>query len=158
MQETVGLEIRKVNSFGRREAVGFNARAAHGSGVGAEIRGWRRPGVIEAGWKMSGILLFKQNTATFGTPEKSSSLRLKTLFREQNSLFTHRGLHEGEGCDTLTVSETNCLECGVLNNICSVALNKAVPSPARTNNRANHRQDEPGRIAGPSSTKSNQDE
>ena len=42
---------------------------------------WRReedgrlePGVIEAGWKMSGILLFKQNTATFGTPEKSSSL------------------------------------------------------------------------------------
>ena len=38
--------------------------------------------MIEAGWKMSGILLFKQNTATFGTPEKSSSLRLKTLFRE----------------------------------------------------------------------------
>ena len=57
MQETVGLEIRKVNSFGRREAVGFEGRAAHGSGVGAEIRGWRRPGVIEAGWKMSGILL-----------------------------------------------------------------------------------------------------
>ena len=67
----------------RREAVGFEGRAAHGSGVGAEIRGWRRPGVIEAGWKMSGILLFKQNTATFGTPEKSSSLRLKTLSREQ---------------------------------------------------------------------------
>ena len=41
----------------RREAVGFEGRAAHGSGVGAEIRGWRRPGVIEAGWKMSGILL-----------------------------------------------------------------------------------------------------
>ena len=76
----------------RREAVGFEGRAAHGSGVGAEIRGWRsreetrwrqvEPGVIEAGWKMSGILLFKQNTATFGTPEKSSSLRLKTLSRE----------------------------------------------------------------------------
>ena len=91
MQETVGLEIRKVNSFGRREAVGFEGRAAHGSGVGAEIRGWRRPGVIEAGWKMSGILLFKQKTSTFGTPEKPSSLRLKTLFREQNRLFTHRG-------------------------------------------------------------------
>ena len=51
----------------RREAVGFEGRAAHGSGVGAEIRGWRsreetrwrqvEPGVIEAGWKMSGILL-----------------------------------------------------------------------------------------------------
>ena len=40
----------------RREAVGFEGRAAHGSVVGAEIRGWRRPGVIEAGWKMSGIL------------------------------------------------------------------------------------------------------
>ena len=66
----------------RREAVGFEGRAAHGSGVGAEIRGWRRPGVIEAGWKMSGILLFKQNPSTFGTPEKPSSLRLKTLFRE----------------------------------------------------------------------------
>ncbi len=103
----------------RREAVGFGGRAAHGSGVGAEIRGWRRPGVIE----------------------KSSSLRLKTLFREQNSLFTHRGLHEGGGSDTLTVSETNCLESGVLNNICSVALNKAVPSPARKNNSANQRQD-----------------
>ena len=75
----------------RREAGGFEGRAAHGSVVGAEIRGWRRPGVIEAGWKMSGILLFKQNTATFGTPEKPSSLRLKTLFREQNRLFTHRG-------------------------------------------------------------------
>ena len=74
----------------RREAVGFEGRAAHGSVVGAEIRGWRRPGVIEAGWKMSSILLFKQNTATFGTPEKSSSLRLKTLFREQNRIFTHR--------------------------------------------------------------------
>ena len=46
--------------------------------------------MIEAGWKMSGILLFKQNTATFGTPEKSSSLRLKTLSREQIGLFTHR--------------------------------------------------------------------
>ena len=51
----------------RREAVGFEGRAAHGSGVGAEIRGWRsreetrwrqvEPGVIEAGWKMSRILL-----------------------------------------------------------------------------------------------------
>ena len=90
MQETAGLEMRKINSFGRREAVGFEGRAAHGSGVGAEIRGWRRPGVIEAGWKMSGILLFKQNTATFGTPEKSSSLHLKTLSREQIGLFTHR--------------------------------------------------------------------
>ena len=78
-------------SFKRREAVGFEGRAAHGSVVGAEIRGWRRPGVIEAGWKMSSILLFKQNTATFGTPEKSSSLRLKTLSREQIGLFTHRG-------------------------------------------------------------------
>ena len=46
--------------------------------------------MIEAGWKMSSILLFKQNTATFGTPEKSSSLRLKTLFREQIEVFTHR--------------------------------------------------------------------
>ena len=97
----------------RREAVGFEGRAAHGSGVGAEIRGWRRPGVIE----------------------KPSSLRLKTLFGEQIEVFTHRGLQAGGGSDTLTVSETNCLECGVLNNICSVALNKAVPSPARTNNR-----------------------
>ena len=54
-------------SFKRREAVGFEGRAAHGSGVGAEIRGWRsreetrwrqvEPGVIEAGWKMSRILL-----------------------------------------------------------------------------------------------------
>ena len=26
----------------RREAVGFEGRAAHGSGVGAEIRGWRK--------------------------------------------------------------------------------------------------------------------
>ena len=69
-------------SFKRREAVGFEGRAAHGSVVGAEIRGWRRPGVIEAGWKMSGILLFKQNPSTFGTPEKPSSLRLKTLSRE----------------------------------------------------------------------------
>ena len=51
----------------RREAVGFEGRAAHGSGVGAEIRGWRsreetrwrqvEPGVIEAGRKMSRILL-----------------------------------------------------------------------------------------------------
>ena len=90
MQETVGLEIRKVNSFGRREAVGFKGRAAHGSGVGAEIRGWRRPGVIEAGWKMSGILLSWQNPSTFGTPEKPSSLRLKTLSRERIGLFTHR--------------------------------------------------------------------
>ena len=64
-------------SFKRREAGGFEGRAAHGSGVGAEIRGWRRPGVIEAGWKMSGILLFKQNTSIFGTPEKPSSLRRK---------------------------------------------------------------------------------
>ena len=87
MQETVGLEIRKVNSFSRREAVGFEGRAAHGSGVGAEIRGWRsreetrwrqvEPGVIEAGWKMSGILLSWQNPSTFGTPEKPSSLRRK---------------------------------------------------------------------------------
>ena len=52
----------------RREAVGFEGRAAHGSGVGAEIRGWRRPGVIE----------------------KPSSLRLKTLSREQIGVFTHR--------------------------------------------------------------------
>ena len=77
MQETAGLEMRKINSFGRREAVGFEGRAAHGSGVGAEIRGWRRPGVIEAGWKMSGILLSWQNPSTFGTPEKPSSLRRK---------------------------------------------------------------------------------
>ena len=28
------------------EAVGYEGRAAHGSVVGAEIRGWRRPGVI----------------------------------------------------------------------------------------------------------------
>ena len=66
----------------RREAVGFEGRAAHGSVVGAEIRGWRRPGVIEAGWKMSGILLSLAKSPTFGTPEKSSSLRLKTIFRE----------------------------------------------------------------------------
>ena len=26
----------------RREAIGFEGRAAHGSGVGAEIRGWRK--------------------------------------------------------------------------------------------------------------------
>ena len=54
------------------------------AGVSGEETRWRQvePGVIEAGWKMSGILLFKQNTATFGTPEKSSSLRLKTLSRE----------------------------------------------------------------------------
>ena len=42
MQETAGLEMRKINSFGRREAVGFEGRAAHGSGVGAEIRDWRK--------------------------------------------------------------------------------------------------------------------
>ena len=93
----------------RREAVGFEGRAAHGSGVGAEIRGWRRPGVIEAGWKMSGILLFKQNTATFGTPEKPSSLRLKTISREQNRLFTHRGplkLRFGEQVEVFTHRET----------------------------------------------------
>ena len=77
-----GINIADTADDYRREAVGFEGRAAHGSVVGAEIRGWRRPGVIEAGWKMSGILLFKQNTATFGTPEKPSSLRLKTLFRE----------------------------------------------------------------------------
>ena len=88
----------------RREAVGFEGRAAHGSGVGAEIRGWRRPGVIEAGWKMSGILLFKQNTATFGTPEKSSSLRLKTLFREQNRIFTHRGPLEDRFREKIAIS------------------------------------------------------
>ena len=51
----------------RSEAGGFEGRAAHGSGVGAEIRGWRsreetrwrqvEPGVIEAGRKMSRILL-----------------------------------------------------------------------------------------------------
>ena len=29
-------------SFKRREAGGFEGRAAHGSGVGAEIRGWRK--------------------------------------------------------------------------------------------------------------------
>ncbi len=28
----------------RREAVGFEGRAAHGSGVGAEIRGWLKRG------------------------------------------------------------------------------------------------------------------
>ena len=63
-----------------------------GSERDGEKTRWRQvePGVIEAGWKMSGILLFKQNTATFGTPEKSSSLRLKTLSREQIGLFTHR--------------------------------------------------------------------
>ena len=65
------------DSFKRREAGGFEGRAAHGSVVGAEIRGWRRQGVIEAGWKMSEILLFKQNPSTFGTPEKPSSLRRK---------------------------------------------------------------------------------
>ena len=28
----------------RREAVGFEGRAVHGSGVGAEIRGWLKRG------------------------------------------------------------------------------------------------------------------
>ena len=32
------------DSFTRREAVGFEGRAAHGSGVGAEIRGWLKRG------------------------------------------------------------------------------------------------------------------
>ena len=49
------------------------------AGVSGEETRWRQvePGVIEAGWKMSGILLFKQNTSTFGTPEKPGSLRRK---------------------------------------------------------------------------------
>ena len=54
----------------RREAVGFEGRAAHGSGVGAEIRGWRSR--EETRWRQ----------VEPGVIEKSSSLRLKTLFRE----------------------------------------------------------------------------
>ena len=61
----------------RREAVGFEGRAAHGSVVGAEIRGWPGPGVIAAGWKVSEILLPWQNLPTLGTPEEPSSLRQK---------------------------------------------------------------------------------
>ena len=60
----------------RREAVGFEGRAAHGSGVGAEIRGWRSR--EETRWRQ----------VEPGVIEKSSSLRLKTLFREQIGLFT----------------------------------------------------------------------
>ena len=57
------------------EAVGYEGRAAHGSVVGAAIRGWHGPGVIEAGWKVSEILLSQQNLPTLGTPEEPSSLR-----------------------------------------------------------------------------------
>ena len=38
----------------RREAVGFEGRAAHGSGVGAEIRGWRSRELVGAGGRRKG--------------------------------------------------------------------------------------------------------
>ena len=55
------------------EAVGSEGRAAHGSVVGAAIRGWRMPGVIEAGWKGAEILLSQQNLPTLGTPEEPTA-------------------------------------------------------------------------------------
>ena len=42
----VGIDFAKNQGIDvedhRREAVGLEGRAAHGSGVGAEIRGWRK--------------------------------------------------------------------------------------------------------------------
>ena len=38
----------------RREAVGFEGRAAHGSVVGAEIRGWRSRELVGAGGRRKG--------------------------------------------------------------------------------------------------------
>ena len=55
MGSKIMLNMDMVN--GKAEAVGYEGRAAHGSVVGATIRGWRMPGVIGAGWKVSEILL-----------------------------------------------------------------------------------------------------
>ena len=73
MERKIMLNMDMVN--GKVEAVGSEGRAAHGSVVGATIRGWRMPGVIGAGWKVSEILLSQQNLPTLGTPEEPSSLR-----------------------------------------------------------------------------------
>ena len=71
------MENGKVEGDSEAEAVGYEGRAAHGSVVGATIRGWPGPGVIGAGWKVSEILLSQQNLPTLGTPEEPSSLRHK---------------------------------------------------------------------------------
>ena len=90
MERKIILNMDMVN--GKVEAVSYEGRAAHGSVVGAEIRGWRMPGVIEAGWKVSEILLSQQNLPTLGTPEEPSSLH------HNLSTSTAAGIKEGGRC------------------------------------------------------------
>ena len=49
----------------RAKAVATDGRATRGTEAGAEIRGWRQPGVIEAGSKEVGDFAIRQNLRLF---------------------------------------------------------------------------------------------
>ena len=49
----------------RAKAVATDGRATRGTEAGAEIRGWRQPGVIEAGAKEVGDFAIWQNLRLF---------------------------------------------------------------------------------------------
>ena len=49
----------------RAKAVATDGRATRGTEAGAEIRGWRQPGVIEAGSKEVGDFAIWQNLRLF---------------------------------------------------------------------------------------------